>query len=264
MSGELLLIVDDASSGLSLGGGPWNISIRSSWYRGSSVWPNFAIGNNGDSGVYGSLNHTFHGTSIAFVGDTPPSQDTQTVTVTIDNNLPYNASYDDPNPENYRQWYQSPHLDDGIHTIQLNNIAGTSVDFMVVSAGPSTPLAEQMVIVDDDDPSIVYSGNWTRNGSPFFSADLPSGLPFHNGTHQSTTPGDTATICFTGSSIALYGIFSWAALGSMSVTYTLDGSSSITTYDVVPSTPEFPTTSFSIQTISSFQMIPSPQETTHY
>ncbi|KAF8878214.1 hypothetical protein BD779DRAFT_1218951 [Infundibulicybe gibba] len=240
MSGDLLLIVDDASDSISHGGGQWSISYDPRWYRGSSAWPAFAADANGDTGVYGSLNYTFHGTSIAFVGNTPPSKDTQTVTVTIDDNLPYNASYDDPNPQTYRQWYQSPDLDDGIHTIQLNNIVGAAVDFITVSVGPGTPLVGQKIIVDDDDPSIVYSGNWTRNGSPFFCAESPpKGLPFHNGTHQSTTPGDTAAVRFTGSSIALYGIFSWVTLGSMSVTYTLDGSSSITTYDVTPSTPEF-------------------------
>ncbi|KAF8878210.1 hypothetical protein BD779DRAFT_1474887 [Infundibulicybe gibba] len=239
MLGDLLLIVDDASSVLNLGGGQWSNSTETRWYGGSSVWPKFAVGNNGDTGAYGSLNYTFHGTSIAFMGDTPLSKNTQTVTVTIDENLPYNASYDDPNPQNYRQWYQSPHLDDGVHTIQLDNIAGTSVDFMVVSSGPSTPLAGQKIIVDDDDPSIIYSGDWTRNRSPYYSAEPPNGLPFRNGTHQSMTPGDTAIVRFTGSSIALYGIFSWTALGSMSVMYTLDGSSSIITYDVDPSTPEF-------------------------
>ncbi|KAF8878213.1 hypothetical protein BD779DRAFT_1628616, partial [Infundibulicybe gibba] len=233
MSGDLLLIVDDASSGFSLGGGQWATTIETSWYGGSAVWPHFAIGNNT------RLSITNPGTSIAFVGGTPPSMDTQIVTVTIDNNPPYNTSYDDPHPQNYRQWYQSPHLDDGIHTIRLDNIAGTLVDFMIVSSGPSTPLAGQKIIVDDDDPSIVYSGNWMRNRSPFLSVKLPGGLPFHNGTHQSMTPGDTAAIRFTGSSIALYGIFSWTALGHMSVAYTLDGSRSIITYNVIPSTPEF-------------------------
>ncbi|KAF8878216.1 hypothetical protein BD779DRAFT_1555101 [Infundibulicybe gibba] len=234
MSGELLYIVDDTSNAIALGGGQWATSEASRWYNGSTLFPGFALTEGTDTGVFGSLNYTFHGTSIAFVGNTHRSNNSRIIVVTIDSNSPYNTSYNNPNSQNYQQWYQSPHLDDGVHTIQMDNIAATAVDVVVISAGPSTPLSGQTVIVDDDDPSISYSGHWSRN-EPFITSEGAGGLPFHNGTHQSTTPGDTASIRFTGASVAVYGIFPWATLGSMSVTYTIDNSNNTKTYQITPS-----------------------------
>lgn len=115
------------------------------------------------------------------------------ITVTIDDDSPYNTSYDDPKPQSYRQWYQSPTLSDGSHKISLDNIAGTSLDYIVVTAGNSTPLAETTVIVDDNDPAIVYTGSWAHTFETFGRL-----FPFGNGTHSSTNPGDTATFMFTG------------------------------------------------------------------
>ncbi|KAF8878219.1 hypothetical protein BD779DRAFT_1789325 [Infundibulicybe gibba] len=254
MSGELLYIVDDASNTMALSGGQWATSEGKTWYNGSLIWPGFAImGNKAiETGVYGSLSYTFHGTSIAFVGNTHRSNNSRITLVTIDGNSPYNTSYDNPISQNYQQWYQSPHLDDGVHTIQMDNIAAPSVDIVVISAGPNTPLSGQTVIVDDDDPSIIYSGNWKRNSSSFITSDDAGGLPFHNGTHQSTTPGDTASIHFTGNSVAVYGIYSWVTLGSMSVTYTLDNSSSTKTYKVTPSSPDFVNKEFQQQNFQFF------------
>ncbi|KAF8878217.1 hypothetical protein BD779DRAFT_1219268 [Infundibulicybe gibba] len=237
MSGELLYIVDDTSNAIALGGGQWATSEAKKWYNGSTLYPKFATtgDNNTDTGVYGSLNYTFHGTSIAFVGAAHPSNNSRIIVVTIDGNSPYNTSYDNSISQNYQQWYQSPHLDDGVHTIQVDNIAATAVDIVVISAGPSTPLSGQTVIVDDDDPSIIYSGNWNRNENPYVTSEAAGGFPFHNGTHQSTTPGDIASIRFTGNSVAVYGIFPGATLGSISVTYTLDHSNSTKTYKTTPS-----------------------------
>ncbi|KAF8869572.1 hypothetical protein BD779DRAFT_1806857 [Infundibulicybe gibba] len=239
MSGELLYIVDDTSNAIALSGGEWTTSKTNKWYNGTLMWPKFATtGDNAtDTSVFGSLNYTFHGTSIAFVGNIGLSNNSQITVVTIDGNSPYNTSYDKPISQNYQQWYQSPHLDDGVHTIQLDNIVTTSVDIVVISAGPNTLLSGQTVIVDDDDPSIIYSGNWNRNEDRFVTSEAAGGLPFRNGTQQSTTPGDAASIRFTGTSVVVYGIFPWATPGSMSVRYTLDGSSSVKTYKVTPSSP---------------------------
>lgn len=139
------------------------------------------------------------GTSVAFFGVTPPIfTNSQILTVSIDGNTPYNTSYSDPNPQSYRQWYQSPTLPDGLHTISLSHISGTSLDYAVVTVGPSTPLINERIIVDNDDPGIFFNGSWRRSQDMFNSGPQPDGFPFHNTTHQSTNVGDNFTYRFAG------------------------------------------------------------------
>ena len=138
------------------------------------------------------------GTSIAFTGNTPPATLSQSITVSIDGGTPYNTFYMDPTPQTYLQWYQSPTLSEGRHTIKVDGVDKTSIDYATITVGQNTPLSGKRVIVDNDDSSIHYSGSWTRNMDKFVPGDLPSGLPFRNTTHRSTTPGDTVTFRFTG------------------------------------------------------------------
>lgn len=146
-----------------------------------------------DSDLFGA------GTSIAFFGNTAPVfTDSQILTVAIDGGTPYNTTYNDPSPQSYRQWYQSPTLAEGKHNISLSHIAGTALDFAVVTVGPNTPLAGTKVIVDNEDPSITYTGSWTRNTDLFVPGSLPHGLPYHNSTRRSVTAGDSFSFSFTG------------------------------------------------------------------
>ncbi|KAF8873758.1 hypothetical protein BD779DRAFT_1664328 [Infundibulicybe gibba] len=237
MGNDVQVILDDKSSLFNYSGGKWTVHSDVRWLGGTSTYPQFA---DTSAGTFGSLDVTFQGTGITFIGNTPATSQSQNVTVTIDGGASYNSSYGDPHPQNYLQWYQSPVLPDGTHKITLDGVAGTSVDFALITAGPKTPFdTSQKILVDDDNPEIKYNGSWTRNGDPFVSSENPNGRPVHNGTHQSSTPGDTATFNFAGTSAAVYGIFSWTKTGSMSVTYTLDGVPTVNTYSVTPTTPEY-------------------------
>jgi hypothetical protein len=112
----------------------------------------------------------------------------------------------------------------------------------LITVGPNTSLQGKTLIADDDNSAIEYSGTWTRNASPFNAGTLPDGFPVGNSTHRSTTAGDIITFRFTGesvpnlcpvglsnneigTSVSVYGIFSWAQIGSLTATYTLDGTS---------------------------------------
>ena len=66
---------------------------------------------------------------------------------------------------------------------------------------PDTLLAGTKIIVDNEDPSITYTGSWARNMDKFVSGSLPSGLPYHNITHQSVTAGDSFSFSITGKRI---------------------------------------------------------------
>lgn len=139
------------------------------------------------------------GTSIAFIGNTPPVfNNSQVLTVSIDGGTPYNTTYSDPNPQSYRQWYQTPTLSDGQHTVLLSHVLGTALDYAVVTVGKDTPLGTNRIIVDNEDPSITYKGSWSRSIEEFDAGSLPDGFPYHNSTQRSSTPGDIFTFQFSG------------------------------------------------------------------
>ncbi|KAF8154192.1 hypothetical protein B0H34DRAFT_661801 [Crassisporium funariophilum] len=236
---QLSLIFDDNASDVVYGGGSWTSDFEAPWYGGESIFPAFAgVGNNG---TFGTLSMTFEGTTIAFFGNTPTVfTDSQVLTVSIDGDAPYNTTYGDPNPPSYRQWYQSPTLAEGRHTILLTHIASTSIDYSVVTVGSETPLSGKQVILDNEDPIITYSGRWQRNLDQFISSvAVHTGNPYQNSTHQTTNPGDTFIFRFSGTSAALYGIYDWSTIGQISATYTLDGAINPQTYHVFPTTPQF-------------------------
>lgn len=138
------------------------------------------------------------GTSAAFIGNIPTDSFSQFFSSSIDGGTSLNTSYASSTPPAYIQWYQTPVLSDGKHTVQLSHLDGTAVDMVIVTVGPNTPLAGKKVFVDNNDSSIQYSGSWAESKSGFDAGTLPDGLPIGNSTQQSTTPGDTMTFRFSG------------------------------------------------------------------
>ena len=136
---------------------------------------------------------------MAFFGNTPYANASQWAFVSIDGGPEYNSSYMDAAPPSSRQWFQSPTLPEGTHTVNISRIAGTSVDFVVITAGQNTSLSGETLIVDDGDPSITYSGSWSLNTNEYISRDNPViGLPYGNATHETNSAGASATFRFSG------------------------------------------------------------------
>lgn len=105
----------------------------------------------------------------------------------------------DPSPPSSRQWFQTPTLSDAKHTVKISRIAGTSVDFVVITAGQDTPLSGEKLIVDDDDPFITYEGSWTQNKDTYTANDDPHiGLPYGNATHRTNSTDASASFRFSG------------------------------------------------------------------
>ncbi|KAG6910349.1 hypothetical protein DXG01_011418 [Tephrocybe rancida] len=238
------IVLDDTTSHLStgntVGNGVWSNIPSYRFFGGSATYPPFAANGDtsgySDSGNYGTLKMSFQ----AFIGNTPPSPLSQNIFVSIDGGPSYQAWYNDPSPPSALQWYQSPKLSDGTHTISITHIAGTSIDMMLVTAGQNTPLSGQRLIVDDSDAAITYSGSWTRKTGLYRSSELPqTGQPYGNATHQTSSTGASATFTFTGSAVWVYSVFDYSHLGSVGVTYTLDSVASSQTYSVTTDTPEF-------------------------
>ncbi|RDB18334.1 hypothetical protein Hypma_000419 [Hypsizygus marmoreus] len=234
------IVLDDKTNRLKIGGGTWSGVTIERFFENGAIWPAFAIDDNGDTGTYGTLSISFLGTSISFFGNTPSAKASQNIFVSIDGGIPYSTSYGDPSPPTALQWYQSPLLSDSTHTIDITHLAGTSVDYMVITAGQNTPLSGETLIVDDSDSAIAYEGKWVTNVGRYTSRDNPrQGLPYGNGTHQASTSGSSATFRFAGTAISIYSVFDWSKLGSLIVLYTLDGSTTSKTYAVSSSMDEF-------------------------
>lgn len=223
------VILDDVLPAFTYGGGSWSTTRSSTRYGGSATLCPITSPT-GEMKPPGTISLMFEGTSVAFFGITPPVfTDSQIVTVSIDGGTPYNSTYDDSNPQSYRQWYQSPILQDGQHNISLTHVEGTELDFAVVTVpkGRVASLVDQQVIVDDTDGAFTYKGAWKVNTTQFAAGTIPGGLPYGNSTHRTTTVGDTFTFQFSGTSVSVYGVWNWGNLdGNLSATYTIDGSSS--------------------------------------
>ncbi|KAF8194205.1 hypothetical protein BJ912DRAFT_924282 [Pholiota molesta] len=234
-SQPLRVILDDNAGNVTYSGGQWTVSQLVQWYQGTSNFPAFV---QPATGIFGTLSLAFQGTSVAFIGNTPTSGLSQSATIAIDGGTPYNITYGAANPPAYIQWYQSPSLTDGHHTITASNLAGTALDMAIITVGPNTPLAGTKIFVDNNDPSLQYSGSWAESQDGFDAGTLPDGLPVGNTTQRTTSIGDTMTFRFSGTSISIYGIFSWTNIGSISATYTIDGVPSSLSYPVTSSSPE--------------------------
>ncbi|KAG6810419.1 hypothetical protein H0H93_014994, partial [Arthromyces matolae] len=93
--------------------------------------------------------------------------------------------------------YQSPQLSDDTHNITISGFSYMGLDFAVVTAGKNTPLSGEQLIVDEADPSVVFSGEWTKNTSNLMDpAFETSRYPYQGATHQATLPGASATFSF--------------------------------------------------------------------
>ncbi|KAF8155938.1 hypothetical protein B0H34DRAFT_659542 [Crassisporium funariophilum] len=236
MATELYVIIDDNGGQFQYAGGEWTLSTLEQWFGATSWYPGFAV----DGTEFGSFTFTFEGTSVAFIGNTPDSQAVlfQTATVSIDGGTPYNITYGDVPPPAYRQWYQSPTLADGPHTIRMGHLAMTAVDFALVRVGSQTPLSGKRVFVDNDNAAFKYDGTWSRETGQFNAGSLPDGFPVGNSTHRTSTPGSTMTFRFSGTAASIYGIFDWANIGRLAATYTLDGVTDAQNYVVTAATPQ--------------------------
>ena len=250
---DLQIIIDDNSGAFSYSwsngsSNPWILSTLTQWYHATSWYTvsttqagTFVFVFNGKRKnilVFFPLNNSL-GTSASFCGNTPVSSYPQTATVQIDSGIAFGINFEDPNPPTYKQWFTTPTLSDGIHNVTISNLYGTAIDYAIVNVGNNTSLTDQTVIVDDDSPLIQYSGQWSRNTNQFIPGSLPVGYPYCNVTHRSSNPGDFFTFQFSGTSVSIYGIFSWFNFGSLTATYTVDGTPYNSTISVTTSSPSY-------------------------
>ncbi|KAK7444838.1 hypothetical protein VKT23_015156 [Stygiomarasmius scandens] len=231
-SGNVFLMLDAAELLQSFSGG-WHATDQNYYFGGHMA----VFGGMTNDNQTGSFDVIFQGTDIAFFGET---DGTSTFQVAIDNNGPFDAAALNFGAQsNYTQWYQIPPLQDGIHIVRVSELQG-GLDYLVITAGPSTSFNETTnVMVDDDDTSeILYKGSWDRNTDIIMiNGGRPNGPPLGNTTHRTSTVGNSFIFQFAGTSVSLYGVFLGTATGSVDVEFNLDGQVSTTRIFVSPGAP---------------------------
>ncbi|KAG6844183.1 hypothetical protein H0H87_009084 [Tephrocybe sp. NHM501043] len=190
-----------------------------------------------------SFSVSFNGTSISFFIvnsllnslNLPPSS-----TVTIDGTQTFEVpvqSVDIQNPSLLveKHWFSTPILSDSTHTVSATDFPRNfSLDYALVTPGRQTPIADELLVVDDDSTLLTYSNTWYRNTSTYL-VPLPPGqgqlslVPLNGVTHHASTIFslvDTfVKFNFTGTSVYIYGILEGSINGTekLTVVYTLDG-----------------------------------------
>ncbi|KAG6855857.1 hypothetical protein H0H87_009974 [Tephrocybe sp. NHM501043] len=237
MSQNLQVIIDSISTDdlIYIGGpnGSWSVEEEQKWFGGSSAWSS----QRGHPPTSGSLDITFTGAFLYYLLLVDDAETAHSVRQR--NNLLWTLTtsrdFSGNDTGSYCQWWQSPPLGDGTHSIRLDGLTQTSLDFVTVSVSDTKLTAGQQIIIDDTDPLLKYNGKWYLNTDPFtVPGKKHTVVPFHNTTHQSNTIGDSVDLHFLGSSIAIYGVLSWsnAAGGSIQAQYTLDFKKTVKIYNV--------------------------------
>jgi hypothetical protein len=217
MAQTATLLVDDQDPQIQYLCGSLNQHVAGSYYN--NTWTTV----NSNDCKNGWFDYTFYGTGVHIAASVALS------------GASYSVKIDDGEfiPQSRGGAYDSPTLYDGKHTVTYAlDAAGSpldppSFDYLTVTAGPSTPLEERTLAVDDADDSIVYSGSWSNSPVIPLSFDYATSL-YRNTTHWSSTVGDTMRFKFLGSSISVFGIArNISSGGNITATYTLDGVSKV-------------------------------------
>ncbi|KAF9036259.1 hypothetical protein BJ165DRAFT_627513 [Panaeolus papilionaceus] len=133
----------------------------------------------------------------------------------------------------YREFYSTPNLTEGTHTIRFQICEWQELDLGLVRVGRHTPLHGKTLLVDDSDSQVEYSGiGWSRNGSIFEGLYPQLFDPMLKTSHETASQGDMITFRFYGTSVSLWGFFSWMRTSNIVVVYTLDGRSEQRSYPV--------------------------------
>ncbi|KAJ7670868.1 hypothetical protein DFH06DRAFT_1468558 [Mycena polygramma] len=224
-----------------------------SLYNGSMFIP---LGSNGAIWEWALL---FEGISVSLVGVTPPDWYNQTIGLAyIANDPDHVVSADQIRPYTYPsaaaggQFYTSGTLPASGHMfLVLSNASGISIDYALVTAGDSTSLQGQTIIVDDASPEISWNGNWTAHDNLTVLVEylVPAPVVFAQGppppdggqlddfanianvsshantTHESSTVGDSFTFQFAGTSLSIFGFTPGGTASDwlLEIDFTLDG-----------------------------------------
>jgi hypothetical protein len=162
---------------------------------------------------------TCAGTSLSFHGHVDPTviltyTGLHTMNVSIDSSTPYQYQLIDDNEPHFqetlhRHWFSTPELEYGTHILNLTSVPmRLTIDYFTVKPSETSDVKGKVLIIDDTDDTIRYSGAWTKDEGDNAYYRSMRVLPVSNrdvyrrayggGTHVSRTVGDLVQIPFTG------------------------------------------------------------------
>ncbi|KAG6914969.1 hypothetical protein DXG01_014168 [Tephrocybe rancida] len=186
---------------------------------------------------------TFNGTSISLfvitsllAGSDVPSSST----VNIDNEQSWEVPIDRGDNATLlveQQWFSTPVLNDTTHTVSVTNFPRNfSLDYALVTTGGQTPLDGEILIVNDNDPLIVYSGFWLSDTSSLLiSVPGPVSLLDFVPVGGTTVKVEDSILYYAAQlnfTVYVYGILDGSQTGgdALFVTFNLDGVDSFRVY----------------------------------
>ncbi|PPR01251.1 hypothetical protein CVT24_006015 [Panaeolus cyanescens] len=211
------------------------------WLNSTSIAPKDPI----DDYRGSNMSITFHGTGLALIGfGGAPDLAQRHAQITLDPGTPQVTQLPlPPLPkiyDHYQQFYTSPNLTEGIHTIHFNACEWHAFDFAIARIGPNAPILGKTLLVDDSDEQVEYLGvGWYRNDSTIEGVYPGLADPILKTSHQTSSSGDMITFRFYGTAVSLWGIFSWSRISNIIMVYTLDGAAEQRSYPVTDVSPDY-------------------------
>ncbi|KAH0578369.1 hypothetical protein H2248_003981 [Termitomyces sp. 'cryptogamus'] len=149
------------------------------------------------------LNVTFSGTSILIYGgniplhksDTGPLPDSEKNAL-IDG-VPITVTFAQ---NSGGLLYKSPEFTEGFHSLDFPNMSNVCIDYMLVTPGNQTEVLGETLLINDNDPSLSYEGDWVRDTPHFLER-----MPLENSTMRTDSPGASVSFPFTGTAVSAFG-----------------------------------------------------------
>ncbi|KAJ6457848.1 hypothetical protein C8R47DRAFT_168459 [Mycena vitilis] len=227
---------------------PAELSVDTGSYNGSMFVPQ------GQTSSVWTWEIVFDGTSVSLVGITPPSRYNQTIGLAA---VPDNCTACEDGEAQRPYTYPSAAFGGLFYTsgtfptsgpifLGLSNANGITIDYALVTAGNTTNLQGQTIIVDDASPEVLWNGNWTahdnftlpitgfipspedyeRGNRPHETKGFPVNVSsYANTIHQGSNAGDSFTFQFDGTSLLISGITPSSVADGwlLHMDFTLDG-----------------------------------------
>ncbi|KAJ6530950.1 hypothetical protein DFH09DRAFT_140911 [Mycena vulgaris] len=202
--------------------GSWNDAGSAAEFNGTTTW----------SAVQGStVSFTFVGTSIGVFGTVAAKNPPQSsLTFLVDNSI--QGTYTPPANMladiHHEELWASPTLGSGSHTLVITQSAAQAlgVIFLDYFMFNTTSTSIKSYFIDDRDARVTYTPEWRK-----FIGDND----FMHTSQESTSPGDSFSLKFEGTSVSYYGGITASDAGVMNASIVLDGGKP--TFFIAPASP---------------------------
>ncbi|KAJ6530952.1 hypothetical protein DFH09DRAFT_1326648 [Mycena vulgaris] len=202
--------------------GSWNDAGSAAEFSGTKKW----------SAVQGSTaSFTFVGTSIGVFGTVAAKNPPQTsLSFLIDNSITgtYTPADDMVTDLHNLNLWTSPTMSNGSHTLVITQSTAQAlgVIFLDYFMFNTTSTSVKSYFIDDRDARVTYTPEWRK-----FTGDND----FMHTSQESTSPGDSFSLKFEGTSVSYYGGITASDAGVMNASIVLDGGKPI--FFIAPATP---------------------------